>query len=125
MKRPVLADSRYVFSAILNRTQLLVVGFLVLVWIALVEILVLSPEVYTRTLRKVGGDGLAIEASFLIALSLGWGAPSRSWLSSCRPRAGPPSCRLRGPTSLPTDFLMMMPRRWLELWSGPDGARGP
>lgn len=54
---------------ILNRTQLLVVGFLVLVWIALVAILVLSPEVYTETLRKVGGEGLAVEASFLIALS--------------------------------------------------------
>lgn len=45
------------------------VGFFVLVWIALVAILVLSPEVYTQTLRKVGGDSLAIEASFLIALS--------------------------------------------------------
>ena len=45
------------------------VGFFVLVWIALVAILVLSPEVYTETLRKVSGDSLAIEASFLIALS--------------------------------------------------------
>lgn len=54
---------------ILNRTQLLVVGFLLLVWIALVAILVLSPEVYTQTLRKVGGASLAIEASFVIALS--------------------------------------------------------
>ncbi len=40
-----------------------------LVWIALVPILVLSPEVYTQTLRKVGGDSLAIEGSFLIAIS--------------------------------------------------------
>jgi len=46
-----------------------VVGFFVLVWIALVAILVLSPQVYTETLRKVSGDSLAIEASFLIALS--------------------------------------------------------
>jgi len=46
-----------------------VVGFFVLVWIALVAILVLSPEVYTQALRKVGGDSLAIEGSFLIALS--------------------------------------------------------
>jgi hypothetical protein len=46
-----------------------VLGFFVLVWIALVAILVLSPEVYTQTLRKVGGDSLAIEGSFLIALS--------------------------------------------------------
>jgi hypothetical protein len=48
---------------------LLVVGFFVLVWIALVAVLVLSPEVYSQTLRTVGGDSLAIEASFLIALS--------------------------------------------------------
>jgi hypothetical protein len=56
------------FSTILNRTQLLVVGFFVLVWIALGAILVFSPEVYTQTLHKVGGKSLAIEASFLIAL---------------------------------------------------------
>jgi hypothetical protein len=48
---------------------LLVVGFFVLVWIALVAVLVLSPEVYTQTLRKVGGDSLAIEAAFVITLS--------------------------------------------------------
>jgi hypothetical protein len=46
-----------------------VVGFFAFAWIALVAILVFSPEVYTQTLRKVGGDSLAIEASFLIALS--------------------------------------------------------
>jgi len=46
-----------------------VVGFFAFAWIALVAVLVLSPEVYTQTLRKVGGDSLAIEASFLIALS--------------------------------------------------------
>src|SRR5260370_11973743 len=60
---------RVSFPAILNRTQLLVVSFFVLVWIGLVAILVLSPEVYGQTLRKVGGATLAIEASFLIALS--------------------------------------------------------
>jgi len=47
----------------------LVVGFFVLVWIALVAVLVLSPEVYTQTLRGVGGDSFGIEAAFLIALS--------------------------------------------------------
>ena len=57
------------FSTILNRTQVLVVGFFALIWIALVVILVLSPEVYTQTLPKVGKDSLAVEASFLIALS--------------------------------------------------------
>jgi hypothetical protein len=54
---------------VLNRTQLLVIGFFVLVWTALVAILLLSPQVYTQTLRQVGGDNRAIEASFLIALS--------------------------------------------------------
>jgi hypothetical protein len=56
-------------TAVLNRTQLLVIGFFVLVWIALVAILVLSPEVYTSTLRQLSGDNRAIEASFLITLS--------------------------------------------------------
>jgi hypothetical protein len=56
-------------STILNRTQVLVVGFFALVWIALVAVLVLSPEVYTETLPKFGKDGLAIEASFLVVLS--------------------------------------------------------
>ena len=45
------------------------VGFFVLVWVALVAILVLAPEVYVQTLRTVGGESLAIKASFLIALS--------------------------------------------------------
>ena len=45
------------------------IGFFGLVWAALVAILVLSPEVYTQTLRQVGGDSRLIEASFLIALS--------------------------------------------------------
>ncbi len=44
-------------------------GFFVLIWIALVAILFLSPGVYTQTLGKVGGESLAIEASFLIVLS--------------------------------------------------------
>jgi hypothetical protein len=54
---------------VLNRTQQLVIGFFVVVWIALVAILLLSPRVYTQTLRQVGDDNRAIEASFLIALS--------------------------------------------------------
>jgi hypothetical protein len=57
------------FLTKLNRTQVLVVGFFVLVWIALIAILVLSPEVYMQTLRQVGGDRRAIEASFLIVVS--------------------------------------------------------
>jgi hypothetical protein len=46
-----------------------VVGFFALVWVALVAIQVLSPEVYTETLRKVGGDSHTFETLFLIALS--------------------------------------------------------
>jgi hypothetical protein len=56
-------------STILNRTQVLVVGFFALIWIALVSILVLSPELYMQTLPKLGEDSLAVETSFLIALS--------------------------------------------------------
>lgn len=46
------------------------VGFFALVWIALVAILALSPEVYTQTLRGIGGDRLLVGASFLGALSV-------------------------------------------------------
>jgi hypothetical protein len=48
---------------------LLVLGFFVVVWIALVAILVLSPEVYARTLRPAPGDIKTIEVVFLVALS--------------------------------------------------------
>jgi len=54
---------------VLNRTQLLVIGFFVLVWIALVAILILAPQVYMTTLRQAGAGDRAIEASFVIALS--------------------------------------------------------
>jgi hypothetical protein len=46
-----------------------VVGFFALVWIALVAILVLSPEVFTNTLPKVALASFAVEASFFTALS--------------------------------------------------------
>src|SRR5438093_8149956 len=54
---------------VLNRTQLLVIGFFVLVWIALVAILILAPQVYMTTLRQAGAGDRAIEASFVIAVS--------------------------------------------------------
>ncbi len=54
---------------LLNRTQLLVLAFFVLVWIALVVILVLSPNVYAHTLQQAPGDIGAIEVVFLVALS--------------------------------------------------------
>jgi hypothetical protein len=57
------------FPTVPNRTQRLVLGFFVLVWLALVAILIWSPDVYTTTFRQVGGDSRTIEASFLIAIS--------------------------------------------------------
>jgi hypothetical protein len=48
---------------------LLVVGFFCVVWISLVAILVLSPEVYAQTLRFAPGDTKTIEVVFLVALS--------------------------------------------------------
>jgi hypothetical protein len=65
----LLILSRGQIVQFLNRTQQLVIAFFVLVWIALVAILVLSPQVYMHTLRQVGGDNRAMEGSFLIALS--------------------------------------------------------
>ncbi len=44
-------------------------GFLVVVWIALVAILVVSPDVYAQTLRLAPGDLTTIEVVFLVALS--------------------------------------------------------
>lgn len=53
----------------LNRTQLLVLSFFGLIWIALVVIFVFSPEVYASTLQRVQGDIVAIDVVFLVALS--------------------------------------------------------
>jgi len=53
----------------LNRTQLLVLSFFGLIWIALVVIFLFSPEVYTSTLQQVPGDIVAIEFAFLVGLS--------------------------------------------------------
>src|SRR3989442_14088998 len=56
-------------GTILNRTQLLVLGFFIVVCIALVAILVVSPDVYAQTLRLAPGDLKTIEVVFLVALS--------------------------------------------------------
>lgn len=53
----------------LNRTQLLVLSFFGVIWIALVVIFVFSPEVYASTLQRVQGDIVAIDIAFLVALS--------------------------------------------------------
>ena len=48
---------------------MLVLGFFVVVWIALVAILVVSPDVYAQTLRLAPGNLKTIEVVFLVALS--------------------------------------------------------
>jgi hypothetical protein len=53
----------------LNRTQLVVIAFFALVWIALLAILFLSPDVYTQTLSDVGGGSHAVVVLFVIALT--------------------------------------------------------
>lgn len=64
-----MSDQHALTGKILNRTQLLVLGFFVLVWIALVVILIFSPDVYTQALRLAPGHMRTIEAVFLVALS--------------------------------------------------------
>lgn len=49
---------------------MLVLGFFVFVWIALVAILAFSPDVYAQTLRLAPGDIRMIEVGFLVALSV-------------------------------------------------------
>ena len=51
-----------------NRTQALVLGFFALVWVGLVLIVAISPEVYDRTLRVPNGDR-TVEVGFVAALS--------------------------------------------------------
>ena len=53
----------------LNRTQALVLAFLVAAWLALLAILLLAPEIYDRGLGAAGGT-VAARAGFLAAVSL-------------------------------------------------------
>lgn len=52
-----------------NRTQALVLGFLLLAWASLVIILVAAPAVYDQALRLPTGDRRAAELGFLAAIS--------------------------------------------------------
>ena len=53
----------------LNRTQGLVLGFFVLVWIGLVAILVAAPEIYHQALRLPASERRLSELAFLVAIS--------------------------------------------------------
>jgi len=64
-----MSDQRALPGTILNRTQVLVLGFFVLVWIVLVVILLFSPDVYAQSLRRAPGDMRTLEAVLLVALS--------------------------------------------------------
>jgi hypothetical protein len=53
-----------------NRTQVLVVGFLVAAWVSLVAILIVAPEIYDQSLNLPPGRNLTGEIACFLALSL-------------------------------------------------------
>lgn len=53
----------------LNRTQLLVLTFFALIWIALAALFMFAPEVYASTLQQVPVDIVATEVACLAALA--------------------------------------------------------
>jgi hypothetical protein len=52
-----------------NRSQVLVLGFFVGVWIALVAILAFAPEIYMQTLNPPPDFRSVVEIGFLVALT--------------------------------------------------------
>jgi hypothetical protein len=52
-----------------NRTQVLVLGFLLIAWASLLGILAAAPEVYHQALRLPTGDRRTAELDFLAAIS--------------------------------------------------------
>ena len=56
-------------GAVINRTQQLVLGFVVLNWLALVAILLVSPDIYDRSLAVSGAQRRAVDLVLLVALS--------------------------------------------------------
>jgi len=67
-------DAMRIGGVLVNRTQQLVLGFVVLAWLALVVILLVSPQIYDRSLgagnaqRQLGDLGLLTVLSGLLAL---------------------------------------------------------
>ena len=54
----------------MNRTQGLLIGFLILIWVALVAILVGAPDLYDTELRPLGLAGLPyVRLAFLAAIT--------------------------------------------------------
>jgi hypothetical protein len=56
-------------GAAVNRTQQLVLGFVVLAWLALVVILLVAPEIYDRALGAGRAQRRMVDLGFLLALS--------------------------------------------------------
>jgi len=56
-------------GALVNRTQQLVLGFVALVWLALVVILLVSPDIYTRSLGAAGRQRQWVELGFLVGVT--------------------------------------------------------
>jgi len=54
---------------VINRSQVLVLGFFVGVWIALVAILTFAPGIYVQALNPPPGMTTAVEIGFLVALT--------------------------------------------------------
>jgi hypothetical protein len=52
-----------------NRTQAVVLGFVVLAWLSLIGILVAAPEILDGVRRVPPGDRLPTEVAFLVGLS--------------------------------------------------------
>jgi hypothetical protein len=56
-------------GAVVNRTQLLVLGVIVLAWLALVAILLVSPEIYDSSLGVGESQRQLADLTFLVAVS--------------------------------------------------------
>jgi len=53
-----------------NRVQRLVLGFFLVVWVALVAILLVAPQIYDNTLRLVSGGAALADLAFLVVISV-------------------------------------------------------
>src|SRR3954463_708251 len=56
-------------GAVVNRTQQLVLGFVVLAWLALMVILLVSPAIYDRSLRAGGSQRRLVDLGCVVALT--------------------------------------------------------
>jgi hypothetical protein len=55
---------------VINRTQLLVLGFLAFAWVALVVILRIQPEIFARRMNLAQADAVAAEVALLGGVSV-------------------------------------------------------